>query len=357
MTIPQPNQTGPLAGASGLQAKLWPNGEVVVFKPRAKGRKRLKEFFEEGYTGGYESLYRVALLQLGILPPKADGMGLSPQKNFDKLLNEGSLPHEGEPRTVSRYGRNGITAYGARRVRNCCHELQSRAPKQCVAFATCTVPELPIEMMARLHESWNVVVDAYRRKLRRKLRDDGLSGDSVTVSEIQSKRYQRTGIPVLHLHTVFVGRRPGEKWAISTKDHDEMWRSSLSIVLGEVVSKLDSACNIQAVKKSAEGYLGKYMSKGTSTVRNLCKEGFEGWLPKQWWSATRSLCKAVDNKTRFVPEFAEWLNHIADVEGADVWTWHKDVVVEMSDGQAITMARYGRIKISHVAEIFAFYEE
>lgn len=356
MTIPQPHQTGPLPGASGLQAKLWPNGEVVVFKPRAKGKKKLKTFFEEGYTGGYESLYRVALMHLGILPPKAVPMGSSSQKNFDKLKG-GSVPEgAGGPQVVTRYGRNGITAYGARRVRNCCHELQSRAPKNCVAFATVTVPELPFEMMACLHEKWDEVVDTYRRKLRRKLRDDGLCGESVTVSEIQSKRYERTGIPVLHLHSVFVGRRPGKDWAISTKDHDEMWHSTLVIVLGKDIPELSSACNIQRVRKSAEGYLGKYMTKGTKVVRELCEKGFVGWLPKQWWAANRGLCQAVDNKTRFVPDFAEWLNHIADVKGADVWTWHKDVSIEMSDGQVITMARYGRIRLSHVAEILAFYE-
>lgn len=227
--IPQPEQTGPLPTGAGLQCTVYPNGELVVYKPRARPRQRLKHFFEEEYTGGWKSLWNVSLMKLGILPPKAVAMGLSPLRNFDKLLHKGLGPNEAVPRSVKRYGRNGITAYGARRVRNCCYELQARAPKQCVAFATATIPDLPFEVMARLHEKWHVVVDAYRRKITRRLKDNGLSGDSVTVSEVQTKRYERTGIPVLHLHTVFVGRRPGQNWVISTKDHDRIWRESLRI--------------------------------------------------------------------------------------------------------------------------------
>lgn len=332
-----------LADKGGLNARLYPNGEIVIWKPTQQSRHKLKRFFEDEYTGGWKSMWNVALMKLGILPPQASPLGLSTQKNFDKL-GERVVEGEGSDRhVVTRYGANGITSYGARRVRNCCYELQRRAPKKCVCFATVTVPTMPFEMMARLHESWNKVVDAYRRKLRRKLRNNGLSGDSVTVSEIQSKRYKSTGIPILHLHTVFVGRVPGKKWAISTEDHDQIWKETLSIVLGEGVPEVSSACNIQSIKKSAEGYLGKYMTKGTKVVRQLAEEGFIGWLPKQWWAASRSLCKIVDNETRLVPKFAEWLNYVADIERRDVWAWHKCVPVKFLSGDTVIMARIGRL--------------
>lgn len=355
--IPQPQQTGPLPTGSGLQARIYPNGELVVYKPRAKARKRLKDFIEDEYTGGWKSLWNVALMQLGVLPPKADSLGLSPLRNFDKTLDSRIGGHQGASTVLNRYGRNGITSYGARRVRNCCYELETRAPKQCIAFATATVPDLPYEMMARLHEKWHVVVDAYRRKLTRRLKNDGLSGDSVTVSEVQEKRYQRTGLPTLHLHTVFIGRYPGKSWVISTEDHDDIWASSLAIALGEGVPEISSACNIQRVKKSAEGYLGKYMTKGCKVVRDICKAGFSGWLPKQWWGASRGLTRAVDDKTRCAPELADWLNYVADIEGVNVWLWHRDVSVEMSDGQTITMARYGRLGIRYNAEIQAYLND
>lgn len=332
-----------LAEKGGLNARLYPNGEIVIWKPTQQSRHKLKRFFEEEYTGGWKSLWNVALMKLGVLPPQASPMDLPTQKNFDEASAESLKPLRVKAKPVTRYGTNGITSYGARRVRNCCYELQRRAPEQCVSFATVTVPDFPYEVMARLHERWHKVVDAYRRKLRRKLRDDGLSGDSVSVSEVQSERYQRTGIPVLHLHTVFVGRIPGKKWSISTEYHDQIWKETLEIVLGEDIPELRAACNIQTVKKSAEGYLGKYMSKGVKVVRQLAEEGFVGWLPKQWWAATRRLCSIVDDKTRLVPHFAEWLNYVADIERRDVWAWHKCVPVKFLSGDTVIMARIGRL--------------
>lgn len=282
-------------------------------------------------------------------------LGLSLQRNFDKA---GEAPSEVEPgycKLVPRYGLKGITSYGARRVRCAAHLLEKTHGKHRVAFATCTLPSLPAGEMRRLHESWGVVVDAYRRKVRRILRENGLSGETVCVFEIQEQRYKDTDIPALHIHSVFCNKTRSGQWVIRPKDHDEIWRSSLSIALGRDVPKLGSACNIQRVQKSSEGYLGKYLSKGSKVVTKILEDGLGRWLPKQWWAVSRDLGRRVDEETRDVSDIAEWLNDIAGVEGSNVWIYHVDISIESEVFGKIIVAKYGRLTNRYLAELrYAF---
>ena len=353
MNVARNRVCGPIGGKSGLNARVYPNGEVVVWKPRTMKMEPMVRPHEYDEA----SLFCACMRAYGtIAPALAAGLvplGSSPLTNSDELPEGRPGADERVPAIIKRYGTRGITPYGARRVRNACYLIQASVPKMCAVFSTCTVPALPFEAMSRLHERWSEVVEAFRRKLRRRLKDNGLSGDSVTVSEIQEKRYQRTGMPVLHIHTVFAGRRRDGKPAISTEAHDKMWRESLSIALGYDVGQVGSACNLQWVKKSAEGYLGKYMTKGTKAVRSLIENGFEGWLPKQWWGISLALGKEIDNKTRRADALAGWLNDIADIEGSDVWLWHRDVEIEMYNGDKVKMARYGRLSPSFMRDFRA----
>lgn len=341
--IPQRPKGGPIGGRTELRARLWPNGEIAIWKQKTFQPEPLPVQPDANAIDRKMSILRLGLHCPDVLSECLLALGLSPHHNFDSLLKEGQSPDEGSARSLLRYGRNGITSYGARRVRNGCHLIERGLPKKCAVFATATVPALPVEDLGRIHERWNKVVETYRRKLARALRSKGLSGESVTVSEIQSKRYERSGIPVLHIHTVFSGRTREGKRAISTEEHDRMWLDALTVGCCGPIPKLRSACNLQWVKESAEGYLGKYMTKGTQIVSELCEAGFEGWLPKQWWAMSRSLSARIDDETRDVTELSEWLNDVAEIEGADVWLWHRDIQVEIFTGQTITVARYGRL--------------
>lgn len=341
---------------TALKAKLYPNGECVVYKPRKFKPEEIRKYQTNESDLETMRIFRMLCENEELRDYAPLLLGLSPHTNFDSLLKNVPSPCATEDTVLKRYGRNGITSYGARRVRNGCHLIERRIPPLHAVFSTCTVPAMPIEDMRRLHQSWHHVVETFRRKLTRELRDNGLSGESVTVSEIQEKRYQRTGVPVLHLHTVFHGRRKDGKPAVTTERHDQMWRDALTAGVSGPVAKLGSACNLQWVNKSAEGYLGKYMSKGTAVVVKLCEAGFEGWLPKQWWSMSRSLGRAIDDETRNVDEFAETLNDWADMEGTKVWIWHRDVEIELFDGTLVRMARYGRLTNRQTAEIQAYYK-
>lgn len=291
-------------------------------------------------------------------------LGLSPLSNFDRnpsnhVFSTFRALSERSQTAVAprRAGKRGISPLGARRVRNGCYLLEKLGGKRRSTFATVTVPDLPVEQMRVIHEGWNKVVDTYRRKLTRLLKKEGLSGQLVSVYEVQAQRYDRSGIPVLHIHSVFVGRLRGGAWAVTPRQHDQIWRECLSIALGEDVGKLVAACNLQRVKKSAESYLGKYLTKGSKCVASLVANGFAGWLPKQWWGMTRSLLHEINRQTRDVRELADWLNYSAESQEKGVWLWHRTVTIVMRDGQEVPMATVGRLRPEVSESIHAYCEK
>ena len=338
-----------------VRAKLYPNGEVAIYLQ--------KKYTPEPVKGPVEpadkTWFNLVMACIKLDPKQGQkflaALGLSQVRNFDKPALVDSEGNPGNKREGIRYGRKGITRFGARRVRCACHLLQKEAGKHRLVFATVTIPPMPMEDISCLQERWNEVVNTYRRKLTRALRDDNLSGELVTVTEIQEKRYERTGVPYLHLHSVFVGKNRSGRWAISTEAHDQMWRETLSVVLSHPVGELNSACNLQRVKKSAEGYLGKYMTKGSKVVSRMMEDGFKGWVPGQWWSCSRSLAQRIDYETRDISDIAEWLNAVCDEVGGNVWLWHRDIYLESEIGLPIRIARYGRLNIRITAQIQTAY--
>lgn len=271
-------------------------------------------------------------------------MGLSLVRNFDTMIenlqNESDLPSE----STARYGLNGITRRGARTVRNAAHVMQQECGKLNLTFATMTIPDLPAKQMAALHENWSRVVELYRLSIRRLLRRQGLSGEIVSASEVQEARYETTGIPVLHLHSVFQGRQPYHGWAMSPSDHDRIVRQTITTVVGEVKESFKSAGKLERVTSNAGGYLGKYMSKGTAVVRKLRADGFTGWMPHQWWNCTRSLSRRVEQQTIRADEFADFLLSATVGQGGDVWAYHGTVNIDIGAHEPYWLATYGRLR-------------
>ena len=352
-SITQGSQTRQKPFSKDVRVKLYPNGECAIYLQRKFTPKPVKAPFR--FKPGWLFLWmnRVAHSYLGMPVAWLCAMGSSQVRNFDRNSELNAQRQSSDFKEPVVYGRRGITRFGARRVRCAAHLLQREAGKYRVVMSTVTVPPLPKEDMSSIHESWNHVVDTYRRKISRALRDKNLTGEMVSVTEIQEKRYEKTGIPVLHIHAVFVGKTTGGQWAVSTEDHDDMWRSTLSVALGKDVGEVGSACRLERVKHSTEGYIGKYLTKGTKAVKAMVDGGFQGWIPKQWWSCSRSLSSRVDKETRDISDLAEWLNAVAEVEGACVWKFFQDVYLEVEGGHKIRIARYGRLHHRVTAEIQA----
>lgn len=360
--IPQKTSGSPIGGRTEYECKVYPNGEAVVWRPR-----RVKIAMPKPKRSDFEKGRHQALVSLYFQCPevlRAGGvlLGLSLLPNFDRLLEPVPQAASGgdtkplvDGDVLLSKGRNGITSFGARMVRNGAHLIERSGGRHRTVFSTCTVPDLPIEQMSVIHQNWNKVVEIYRLGLRRALEAKGLSGESVTVSEVQEKRYERTGIPVLHIHSVFIGKTASGQWAITTEHHDRLWRSALQVASGVEIEAISAACNLQRVKKSAEGYIGKYMTKGAKSVSAMVERGFSGWVPKQWWNMSRSLRRRIDVETRTPHDLACWLYEAAEEEGSKVWDYHRDVLLEMDCGRTLIVARYGRLSIRTMAQVQEYY--
>lgn len=341
--IPQLKRSGPIGGKTGLKARLWPNGECQIWKPKTFAARPIEAYDAERDEPVILALWRMLGNPLSWVLDEHARLGLSPLPIFDKPLERDVVESQRDEKVRARKGTTGISGYGKRLVRNACDVLQREAGKARCIFATVTVPNVPLEKLSKIHNRWSKVVELYRLNVKRALEDKGLSGELVTVSEIQEKRHKNTGLPVLHLHSVFVGVTKVGKFAISTEQHDDMWYRALNVVVDIDRAECATACNLQRVRKDAGAYLGKYMSKGAQSVRRALDDGLASWLPKHWWNCTRSLGRRVKSQTRRIDFLAEWLNDVAEESGFDIWEWHRNVSVEMKDGHEIIVAKYGRL--------------
>lgn len=345
----RPKKTTPygvLGGGNGLKVRLYPNGECVVYKPKSFKLEPIPCKPSEHVRSVRMAFFRLCCEDLALAEKIGYALGLSPLPIFDTNSvedSEASKVNSSADSGRARKGLRGITPHGARMVRNAAYLLERELGRARCVFATVTVPNLPMHQMRRIHEQWHQIVERYRLNIRRLIERHGLRCEMVTVSEIQEKRYERTGLPVLHLHSVFGGKTFCGHWAMTVEEHDEVWRRALNAVDGVHVKEVPSSCNLQRVKKSAECYLGKYMTKGCKVVSELSGTKFEGWIPKHWWNCTRSLRSRIDQQTRFPHSLGDWLEYCGASECCDVWQWHRLVEIEMGDGQKVAIARYGKL--------------
>jgi hypothetical protein len=219
------------------------------------------------------------------------------------------------PKSAQRpptYGRKGITGYGQKVIRSGAHLLQSKYGRSRLSFLTLTVPSYGYEDEARIASSWSYLTKSLLQALRRRLARKGLPGSIVLVTELQPKRLQNREPGCLHLHLVFVGRHAHGVWAYSPREYREIWLGLLSNLLGRKVP--DAPCeNVQRIEKDASQYLSKYMSKGVASVTGLAD--IVGWerVPRQWWSATASIKKAVKRYTMKGPLSSSLLNEVIEM--------------------------------------------
>lgn len=214
----------------------------------------------------------------------------------------------------SAKGRKGITRYGTKMVRNACHCLQTEYGKKRLGFGTLTLASTPHvdgeprpELFPLLCESWSEIVRKTNQEIKRELERAGGVPETVGVTEIQTKRSKKVGFCVPHLHFVYVswdGKRRDEKgrpvWYlphVKIKEiFDRVCVNELARVTGFPAESLsvNNRVNVQAVKKSAEGYLGKYMSKGAEDVKKYLEEDPDRKdIPSHWWHCTKGLREVV----------------------------------------------------------------
>jgi hypothetical protein len=295
-----------------MSGRVYPSGDISVgFVPPEKKRKADRDYDRQHsdskyefdtFSGSYRGLQKEEHSYYkcevdGSLPLSSTSLSNSPKNVARNNLSESSSPER-----PAVYGLRGITSHGKKMLKSGCRLLEDLHGKQRLAFLTVTLPDalggLPTEKLKIVHESWSSVVKNFLKALSRDLENLGADKRIVCSSEIQEKRFASSGIPALHLHLVFhawdgVSRHPDNKRAfyLSVSRIRLLWSRVISNLLAVDTSTLNfnASVNIQTIRKSASGYLGKYISKGVKVAKKVVEAGLSSWLPKQWWSLSGGL--------------------------------------------------------------------
>lgn len=193
--------------------------------------------------------------------------------------------HKGASR-CEKYGKAGITSYGRKMVKSAATLIQ-KMPGKRTTFATITMPSLPPQLRRGLALAWPEFLRQLLQWLTRQLRKSGLPGLVCSVTEVQPGRLADYSEAYLHLHLVWPnhGGRYGN-WAVSV-DALRTWCAEFLQKRGLWVADAWVNVDTQEVRKTAAGYLSKYMSKGVSEIEAFAKDC--GWdaVPGQWWNLTK----------------------------------------------------------------------
>ncbi|MBE9197179.1 hypothetical protein IQ219_18145 [Synechocystis sp. LEGE 06083] len=212
-----------------------------------------------------------------------------------------------------RKGIKGITSYGARMVRSACHILQQYFSRNRLGFLTLTLPDHPDYLSIWVCQ-WAEIVRKFTQELKRELERQGAPSHVIAVTEIQTARSKFAGFPIPHLHACYVawdgktyikgakntlGGRKKQHYISHAKMQAIFARvlaNEVERMAGEVINpnELNPRVEVKAVRKSAEGYLGKYMSKGGKDVRRFTEADPKRTdLPTHWWHCSKELRKIV----------------------------------------------------------------
>jgi hypothetical protein len=240
-----------------------------------------------------------------------DPLGLSslqnPRKASQNPCPDGDTSNGDKIHKV--YGQNGITGAGKLRVKDGAAIMEQQYGRRSLSFATITLPPMQPKLFERACKNWGEIVRRMVEEIKRELVRKGAPPEIVYCTEIQEERYKKYGVVAPHLHLVWYaydrvtktedGKR---KYAINADWLRELVKRILTKVVGVKKIKTNASCDIQKVKKSAVGYLGKYMSKGGKIIETIKKDGKQSMLPRSWWGMTKELrvkvissIKTIDN--------------------------------------------------------------
>lgn len=242
-------------------------------------------------------------------------------------------------------GDKGITSHGKKYVRSGAALLEGRFFKKCLSFLTLTVPSIGQAQWKELCEKWHEVVRQYIQWLSRKLSACGLFTGIVSVTEIQEERTSRTGEPALHLHMLFQGRKSGGQWKISPATFRNAWEKIVRNVVKDIPESISfsSSEEVRAVKKSAVGYLGKYMSKGVAALTSMKERDKSLVVPHTWWNMNKAMRDWVKREIVSIPqEICEMIVNGVLLGERDLIPWFKKIEIESVEGWKVVVGIMGR---------------
>jgi hypothetical protein len=187
----------------------------------------------------------------------------------------------------------GLTKRMARTIRNAGYLLEQQYGKDNLSFLTLTLPDLPEEGLQACAANWGRMVDRFLKWLRSAIEAKGGQLDYTYCTEVQTKRLKARGEYALHLHLLFGGRvSKTHSWYVQPSKVRKAWVRCIKSVYSGVFT--DTALeNLQRVKKSAAGYIAKYVSKGTSGNTPRRDDSSIPWFTGHWGGVSRNLRRLI----------------------------------------------------------------
>lgn len=258
---------------------------------------------------------------------------------------ESSQTESGRAKSTAKYGLKGISRYGCKMVRSAAWMLQKEYGRLGLTFMTLTVPALPHEERRLVALKWGEIMRQVVQKLSRLLQRAGQPKVVVSVTELQSARLKRYAQAYLHAHIVFPARARGSKdWVCDVSEFRTWYKALLERVIGRELSALPRV-ETKLVRKSVEGYLGKYMTKGSEGMQGIIDDVGEDCVPGQQWNMSSLMRSLVKSQTVKSWEYGDLMQyHIERLVAGDkdIPAYLKRVEIDIG-GRVITTAWVGNL--------------
>lgn len=237
----------------------------------------------------------------------ADGSFVSVTTLSDKLINyvrRGELTPLGLSSAIvlkknakTRTRKGTMSRRMARHIRNTAHILQRKYGHSNLSFLTLTLPDLSTDELHKCSMNWGTMVHKFLVWLRYRAKKKNMALEYVYCTEVQTKRLEKRHEYALHLHIVFRGRyAKGKAWAVTPVQCRKEWIRCIKSVLGHGNFKRDSLENLQQVRKSAAGYLAKYLSKCCVPLHTEDEEYTHGNPQINWGGYSRNLIREFNEE-------------------------------------------------------------
>lgn len=253
------------------------------------------------------------------------------------LTLSNALNSHAEREPAAERGLKGITPLGQQMLRSACYVLERDYGKHDLCFATLTVPSLPKGARFLLAQNWPELIRQFLQWVSRKLAAAGRPTKVCGCSEIQSARLERSHEGYLHLHAIWPSHSNASArlWAVEWEELRDWWERAL---VRFSCCELPYHPRVQTtpIEKSAERYMGKYLSKGSGE----CLDGFiadlgECSVPPAWWFMTADLRHQVKSETAHGPNTGTLLDAVIQTALNDgdesIFEWIRPVMVTFTD--------------------------
>lgn len=320
------------------------------------GRTPDKKFYGRIWPNGNFSLGVGPVGQAALEMDSADAPGLARWGDHADLgaavaaLTSSNALNSHTPQTDRpQRGLKGITSLGQQMLRSGCYLLERDYGNSDLCFATLTVPSLPKGARFLLAQNWSELVRQLLQWVSRKLMQSGRPTKIAGCTEIQSRRLEASGEAYLHLHLVWPAHSncAGRVWAVEWAEIRDWWERAL-VRFSCCELPHHPRVELAPVKKSAERYMGKYLSKGSGEALDQFVEDLgECSVPPAWWFMTADLRCQVKSETANGPNTGTILDAVIQNALGDgdlsIFEWVRPVMVTFTD-RPVHIGWCGRLK-------------